>query len=56
MFTESGPPPGAGRVCRWRGRAVLWVSLVPSCVWCAGLEDGSEGGALGIGQGWRLGD
>ena len=52
-------PPGADRVCRSRGRAVLWVSLVPSCAWsawCAWLEDGSEGGALGLGQGWGLGD
>ncbi len=22
--------------------------------WCAGLEDGSECGALGVGQGWGL--
>jgi hypothetical protein len=39
--------PGAGR---------LAVSLVPGCGWCAGLEDGSQGGALGVGEGWGVGD
>jgi hypothetical protein len=38
------------------GRAVLPVSLVPGFRGLAGVEDGSECGALGIGQGWRLGD
>ena len=56
MSRGSGPPPGVDGVCRWRGRAVLSVSLVPRCAWCAGLEDGSEGGALGLGEGWGLGD
>jgi hypothetical protein len=32
------------------------VSLVPGFSGLAGLEDGSECGALGIGQGWGLGD
>jgi len=34
------------------GRAV--GELVPGCGWCAGLEDGSECGALGVGQRWGL--
>jgi hypothetical protein len=51
---ERRPPPAAGRVCRCRGRVVLLVSLVPGRGWCAGLEDGSECAALGVGEGWGL--
>jgi len=47
--------PGADGVSA-AGRAVLPVSLVLGFRWLAGVEDGSECGALGIGQGWRLGD
>ena len=50
-----GPPPertgvsaaGAGRVLD---------ELVPGCGGFARLEDGSECGALGVGQGWGVGD
>jgi hypothetical protein len=51
---KSEPSPAADRVCRCRGRVVPLVSLVPGRGWCAGLEDGSECGALGVGQGWGL--
>jgi hypothetical protein len=32
------------------------MSLVPGCGGFAGLEDGSECGALGVGEGWGVGD
>ena len=54
MSLKVGPPPGADWGVCSRGRTVFWVGLVPGCGWCAGLEDGSECGALGVGQGWGL--
>ena len=33
---------------------MFWVGLVPGCGWFAGLEDGSECGALGVGEGWGV--
>ena len=36
------------------GGVVFAVSLVPGCGWFAGLEDGSQCGALGVGEGWGL--
>jgi hypothetical protein len=35
---------------------VFAVSLVPGCGRFAGLEDGSECGALSLSEGWGLGD
>jgi hypothetical protein len=35
---------------------VFVVSLVPGCGRFAGLEDGSECGALSLSEGWGLGD
>jgi hypothetical protein len=55
QVTESGPPPERTG-CLLRGRAVFWMSLVPGCGGFAGLEDGSECGALGVGEGWGVGD
>jgi hypothetical protein len=48
------PAPGAGPTAP--GAAVLAVSLVPGCGRFAGLEDGSECGALSLSEGWGLGD
>jgi hypothetical protein len=45
--------PGSGQGVSLPGRVVPVVSLVPDG-WCAGSEDGSECGALGVGQGWSL--
>jgi len=50
-----GARPGADRVPA-AGRAVLPVSLVPGFSGLAGLEDGSECGALRLSEGWGLGD
>ena len=35
---------------------MFWVRLVLGGGWCAGLEDGSECGALALGEGWGVGD
>jgi hypothetical protein len=52
---DSGPPPEAGSAAA-EGGVVCVVGLVRGGAWCARLEDRSQCGALGVGQGWGLGD